>query len=223
MNEWDTLTNDAAAIRLRLTDALREADRFSNPSYSPTGLQEAKEDLRANARADASTAIGPVVRRLQSMQSRAAVVSAPYLSSDAPTRDEWERVKMLLDSGRTLGDVIASATGPRLRAIVEWGPAFVEAQVSPKLDRAVDSSIYANAVRNDVLRRWAQLEPDGAAAKAILAEQAGRSVAAEIEAVNRYIAGRTPTANDTLALGYSAPRASSLDDVYDAISGGAHR
>jgi hypothetical protein len=40
----------------------------------------------------------------------------------------WERVKMVLDAGISLHQVVAQATPEQLHALAEWGPAWMAAQ-----------------------------------------------------------------------------------------------
>jgi hypothetical protein len=118
-----------------LLGALRDAARTQNPDLSLEGLRKQRDAARATAFTKANdtiTANAALARTAadQAMTNARAKIGA---GNDATTlvlrEQQWTRVRMLLEAGRNLADVIATTTDPgELAAIADWAPTWVRAQ-----------------------------------------------------------------------------------------------
>ncbi len=97
-------------------------------------------------------------------------------AADRSTADEWARVQMLLDAGKSFGQIINGANLAQLQAIREWGPTYQESQFIKKagIPNSIGDAMATAAggtstggydpqsLYNSVDRRWAELSPKDA-------------------------------------------------------------
>ncbi|MHA7153964.1 hypothetical protein ACX80A_02545 [Arthrobacter sp. TMN-50] len=161
--------------------ALREAQAFTDDSLSAKGLQDRRTELsdRANQqyKAHLDTLRGDFetdARRAQESGSEA--IPAP----PADTSTAWAKVKMLLDAGKSLQEIVRSADTPQLHAIAEWGPTYLQAQAATTRETGLaglrDTPVDPKHLQRSITKRWTEVLDSDAAGKV----QAG--LAAEVDA-----------------------------------------
>lgn len=83
----------------------------------------------------------------------------------ANTREDWERVTMLLDSGANLTEIVSKADRARLEAIQAWGPTYLEAQAlntrPSGLAGVGQGGGDTKPLMAKITQRWAKLLPNG--------------------------------------------------------------
>jgi hypothetical protein len=128
----------ALDVRRRYEEAEQAARTYTDPNLSAEGLERRRAEMRDRARA----ALAEDVAELERTAARAAdtVRRAAAAADQGPTDPSeallaemrqsraWDRARLLLESGRPVGEVIASADLDTLRALRAELPAYLTAQ-----------------------------------------------------------------------------------------------
>ncbi len=153
-----TTAEHLAALQILTRDyrnAMRAAQLHTDEHLSPEGLQAKRAELTKRAATNHQN-------RLEALRSKMKIES-DYLESRAEraipkgegsTRDSWERVKMLLDAGQSLPQIIAKADAGSLHAIQEWAPTYLDATTK-------GATTDIRPFERSISQRWAEIVPDG--------------------------------------------------------------
>ncbi|MFH5822278.1 hypothetical protein [Georgenia sp. AZ-5] len=168
----------ATQINLELRNQLDEARRYQDPDLTAEGLRKRQEQMAATARDVASRKLAELKQDVETATAQVrswADPLRPKVGDDAASlmrlQFAWDRARMLLESGRTVPEVLVNADADVALAVREWGPDWVRAQTP----------------RAQGMARTLQEEPDTSglvrSAEARLAEVLGGQSAAAIEAL----------------------------------------
>ncbi|QMU98214.1 hypothetical protein FVO59_14235 [Microbacterium esteraromaticum] len=149
-------TRFAAAVR-GYRDEITAAMQISDDSLSATGLGERQRAAVAAARARLLSAVPPLPEGAQRRDDVLAGLGATTADAIARMQHEQGKVRALLDAGRPLGQIIASADDVRALAIAD----LVET-LPQVLDSKSGAEIVAE-VRGLVFDRLADLGVEAAA------------------------------------------------------------
>lgn len=199
---------DLLNLERNLTDALNKARAYTDPDLSNSGLQARREQLAKAAR----EAAGPALEQLRGQVTSAAETLATQAAAGLPkfgadpaaiarSQHKWDQVRMRLDAGMPMRDVLANADVETALAIREWGPAYNEAQTyrTPTIGESMGDQRVPDhgPLMHSVDTRLAELSgPDAVAA--LVASHNAVGVAA-----------------------YIAPGAKHMDAVIAGINGGS--
>ncbi|WP_400158530.1 hypothetical protein [Arthrobacter sp. BPSS-3] len=134
--------------------SVEEASAHTSEFLTAEGLRDRREKMIAQANFTHAAKLRQLQARMDTaayrIQSRAqeALPKAP-----ASTRDSWERVKMLLDAGQSLAQVIGKADAQSLHAIREWAPTWLDATSK---GNTTDLAPFERSIAE----RWAELVPN---------------------------------------------------------------
>lgn len=160
-------------------NAKREISQFTSDDLTAQGI--ANERARRMEKVNADTAQA-VAQARAAAENELSVIKSRAESSALPkpngsTADEWARIQMLLEAGKSMHQVISGATIEQLQAIREWGPTYQEAQtfktiggpnalgeeLSRRAGGPASGSYYDPApLMNSIASRWAELSPKDA-------------------------------------------------------------
>ena len=126
---------DLLSLHRSLDAALVAARSYTDPDLNANGLQARREQLAEAAR----KAAAPALEQLRAQVTSAAETLAtqataglPKFGADAAaiarSQHKWDQVRMRLDAGMPMRDVLANADVETALAIQEWGPAYAEAK-----------------------------------------------------------------------------------------------
>lgn len=157
----------------------REISRFTSDELTAQGIANERARRMEKLNADTAQAVAQTraaaENELSVIKSRAEGSALP--EPNGSTADEWARIQMLLEAGKSMHQVISGATVEQLQAIREWGPTYQEAQtfktmggpnaLGEELSRLAGGqatgSYYDPApLLNSVASRWAELSPKDA-------------------------------------------------------------
>jgi hypothetical protein len=134
--------------------AVQEARSYTDDHLTADGLHARRAELVRTA-GDAFRGKLAAVR--SAMQSETQSLRTGALraipKAEGSTRDNWERVRMLLDAGQPLSQVIAKADAGSLHAIREWGPTWIDAQTK---GNTTDLAPFERSIN----KRWIEIAPD---------------------------------------------------------------
>jgi len=160
------LANLQQQYRAEMAALQKEVD--DDPGLNAQGKHSYMEQRAAPVRAKYSRLVETLEAQMKNGVQAAKATAVKTVSAGAAkgdTRNEWERVTMLLASGANLTELVGKADQARLTAIQEWGPAYLEAQSLKSRPSGLDG------VRSDgpnvqgfmakVTQRWAAILPDG--------------------------------------------------------------
>lgn len=129
------LAKRSQQIGRELQQALDYARGYTDPKLSAEGLAEKRAELAAKAQLAATQQVNNL--RVEHQQASAAITAwagskRPRIADDAVQLQKlslaWDRARALLDSGRSVGQVLESATDPTMvLAIREWAPDYLRA------------------------------------------------------------------------------------------------
>jgi hypothetical protein len=195
-----------STIHRGLNDALGKAAAYQDADLSPEGLQAKRAELTKAARAIAV----PKLAAVRAEVKAAAVLSAGRASAalpkigtnaDATARmaAKWSQVKVKLDAGEPLRDIIKNADADTIHAIAEYGPSYAEAKAykAPGIGEALNPgpAVDHSALVRAFTDRMAGLTGEGAVS-ALKESRVAAGEAAYVEVVggrlDSLIAGTTP-------------------------------
>lgn len=204
MARFNEIAAEIDQLNRDLNTAVTAAQSHADPHLTPDGLKAKRATLVKNAQ---DTAAGKL-RELKAafddnvdMAKRDAVRLIP--AAVGSTRDGWERVKMTLDAGISLPQVVAQATPEQLHALAEWGPAWLSAQSAAARATGLGAGEWNAPDPSQLLRsiqsRWAEVL-GGMASKSIAEALNADVVAAGIEQTAAHLAAKAAgeTAADPL-------------------------
>lgn len=159
--------NQAKEIRSFTSDELTAQGIANERARRTEQLNNSTRDKLAGVREEFASEVASIDSRYE----RSTIPAA-----DRSTADEWARVQMLLDAGKSFGQIINGANIAQLQAIREWGPTYQEAQfikrggtanpLGNELAKRAGAEPVAGynpqALYNSVDRRWAELSPKDA-------------------------------------------------------------
>lgn len=154
-----TTTPHAAAFR-RYREQRAAAVQFTNPDLNPAALTRRRSDLARAAKAELAGAIPPLPDQTGPTRADVLASRAPRTADEvAVAQHELGKVLQLLDAGRSLTDIIASADGARAAAIADG------IETLPDVLTRGDGAMIAEETRARVFDRLVQLgAPDAVAA-----------------------------------------------------------
>lgn len=159
--------------------SFEEAMKVTDPDLSPAGQQKATDRIRARYKEELGQLSNEFRREAEETirTGREAVPAAP-----ADTRPDWEKVKMLLDAGMQLRQIVAQADPRMLHAIKEWGPTYLQAESIKSKNDSWDSSAPVDVapLERSIDNRWAEVL-DGFAPGRIARAGEAAAVAAQFE------------------------------------------
>ena len=160
-------------------NAKREISRFTSDDLTAQGIFNERarrtETLNAKTAQAVAQARAAAENELSVIKSRAESSTLP--KPNGSTSDEWARIQMLLEAGKSMHQVISGATVEQLQAIREWGPTYQEAQIfktmggpnalgeelSRRAGGPASHSYYdPTPLMNSISSRWAELSPKDA-------------------------------------------------------------
>ena len=196
-----------STIHRGLDDALREANGYQDPNLSPEGLQAKRAELAKTARQTAAPKLATLVAEVKAAKVIAASSSSATLpkvgtNADATARTtaKWAQVKVRLDAGMSMRDIIKTADIDTIHAIGEYGPSYDEAKAykAPSIGEALNPgpAVDHSDLQRRLDDRLAGLSGEGA----VSALKESRLAAGEVAYVEAYvphidsmIAGTTPS------------------------------
>ncbi|WNB84531.1 hypothetical protein [Cellulomonas sp. ATA003] len=219
-NVWETVADkvarDAARQRVstarsrltelhkQLDDALHAARTHRDPNLSDEGLGNKQRELTQRAH----DTIGPQIKQLQAQVHgdadtlrRWAEDARPKVGDDATSlmrhQVAWDRVRMRLEAGMPMQQILTTATREEALAIREWAPAWMDAQTYNAAQHGgLSAGLYSPPDTTGLMRsiddRLAAIE-GGQVAAAIAAAREAEVVVAGVEPIVRHL--------DTLAAG----------------------
>lgn len=134
----------AAAVR-GYRDELKAAMQISDDSLSATGLGERQRVAVAAAKVRLLSAVPPLPKGAQSRDDVLAGLGAATADQIARMQHEQAKVRMMLDSGRPLGQIIAEADDVRALAIsdlVETLPQVLESRSGAEIVAEVRGLVF---------------------------------------------------------------------------------
>lgn len=118
-------------LRRTLQRELTDARRYSDPDLTPEGQRRRQGDLAEAARAKAAPQLEQLrtqVRDDSEALQRWASENRPAIGEDAAALARaWDGVKVRLDAGMNLPQILASADRGTVLAVQEFAPAWLEA------------------------------------------------------------------------------------------------
>lgn len=145
MSRAQQISADLNTTRRTHQAALHDARAYTDPDLTPEALNQRRQDREAAARTAYAQALRPIRDDLDRAAHLNAKALAKFPAPTGSTRDAWERVTMLMDAGRTLDQIVATADVLTLQAVREWAPTYLAANggdpaaapaLGDRLDRA---------------------------------------------------------------------------------------
>lgn len=177
-----------------LNAAVTAAQSHADPHLTPDGLNAKRATLVKKAQETAAGKLQELKASFDDhveLAKREAARLIPAASSS--TRDGWERVKMTLDAGISLPQVVAQATPEQLHALAEWGPAWMAAQSAAARSTGLGAGQWNAPDPSQLLRsiqaRWAEVL-GGEASKSIAEALDADVIAAGIEQTTTHLAAK---------------------------------
>jgi len=159
--------------------AIINAQSHRDPELSADALQKKRLEMKRaaeDAYASERNKIEAEAKAHHATASGAAGEARPKVANHAQIDSNWKMVERLLDSGRTVREIIAKASGATLLAIREHAPSYLESKTTrpglgeeqaklPNVARLVDDRLIAlndDAAQYIAKERDAQLDLDRA-------------------------------------------------------------
>lgn len=163
---------------------LRKAQEFENPDISLDGLdmnarksfsdranepfrKERVEGVQAAYKKKLASLTDDFNQEAERAKNagRDAIPAAP-----AETSAQWAKVKMLLDAGKNLHQVVASADPGMLHAIKEWGPTYLQAENTKGKPATLagggqDAAVDPAHLERSITQRWCKVLDDDSAGR----------------------------------------------------------
>lgn len=174
--------------------ALSAAQSHADPHLTPDGLTAKRASLVKAAQDTAAAKLSELKSAFDVYVNSAKNDAARVIpKAEGSTRDGWERVKMILDAGISLPQVVAQATPEQLHALAEWGPAWMAAQSAATRSTGLGAGEWsapdASQLRRSIQGRWADVL-GGTASQSIAEAMNADVVAAGIEETSNHLAVR---------------------------------
>lgn len=141
-----------------LQTAVANARGFQDPDLSPQGLANRREQLMEQARSKAAAELKQLGGERQRHEARVRAWAEPKRPkvADDPVQLQklsmaWDRARAMLDAGRSIPQVLATATDPLVPlAIREWAPDYLRASTpAPSgMDGLREEPDYSGLVRS---------------------------------------------------------------------------
>ncbi len=141
------------------------ADQYLSQDGKSAQLQQESQRLAAKYAA----ALESLTARMEystgvAMTTASKIIGAIPAPAVADSKQEWERVTMLLEAGAGLNTIVRGADLARLQAIQQWGPTYLEAEAIKTrpgglagYDQGADLTEFNTSMRN----RFAEILPNG--------------------------------------------------------------
>ncbi|MFD8610538.1 hypothetical protein [Streptomyces sp. NPDC059631] len=134
----ETRRTDLAALRRRLSDTLTAAHTFHDPDLTEEANNRRRTDMARTARAQAAADLDRIeaqanqaaalVRTVADRVTAPAGGAAEQLLAETRQARAWDRARALLDTGRTVPDIIEGAGLDTLHALRTELPTYLAAQ-----------------------------------------------------------------------------------------------
>ncbi|GAB3754831.1 hypothetical protein GCM10027591_03780 [Zhihengliuella somnathii] len=149
-------------LRTMYKEEFNKIQSYTDPHLSTEGIIAERKTRTNKLRAEAKQSLAMIrARAKEDEDALANRMEKAMPKPEGSTADAWTRVKMLLDSGRTLSQVIKNADVPTLQAIREWAPTWLETQRTPEtLGEALTGGRAPEdlaPLNNSIAIRWAEL------------------------------------------------------------------
>jgi hypothetical protein len=206
--------NDIAAeieqLNRDLNAAVAAAQSHNDPHLTSDGLTAKRATLAKTARDAAGKKLQELKAAFDVYVNSAKNDAARVIpKAEGSTRDGWERVKMILDAGASLPQVVGQATPEQLHALAEWGPSWIAAQSAAARSTGLGAGEWqapdASLLQRSIQGRWAEVL-GGAAAQTIAEAMNADVVTAGIEQTAAHLATKAAggTTVDPIAASLSA-------------------
>lgn len=174
--------------------ALSAAQSHADPHLTPDGLTAKRASLVKGVQDTAAAKLSELKSAFDVYVNSAKNDAARVIpKAEGSTRDGWERVKMILDAGISLPQVVAQATPEQLHALAEWGPAWMAAQSAATRSTGLGAGEWqapdTSHLQRSIQGRWAQVL-EGPAAVSIAEAMNADVVAAGIEQTATHLAAK---------------------------------
>lgn len=204
MTNWNQHTETITELHRATSDAIVNARNYRNDDLSSAGLHKARGEMLTAAQNTAIEALAKARTSLTSALATATKSAASTLRADGSTRDEWERVRILLDAGKSLADIVDEATTrDRIIAIREWAPTWLEA-VNQNSEPRRSPQQYEDAVNGSTLKRLLEIDPTSTAADLYAGHEAHARLAPVLDDIARLTVGGAPSGSASMRAGYAA-------------------
>ena len=204
---------DLLDLERDLDAATERANTYTDPDLNANGLQARRAEMVATARKAAGPALEQLLAQVDTAAETLASQAAAQLpkfgddpASIAQSQRAWDKVRLRLDKGVPLRDVLANAGVEEALALREWGPAWSEAAAyrPPGLSESMSPTPAPDhgPLHRSIDARLAALAGPTVVASLAAAHEAA-AVAAGVEVTGKYLANVIAGVNGTSALSSS--------------------
>lgn len=122
MARYNEIAADIEQLNRDFNAAVSTAQSHADTHLTPDGLTAKRASLVKAAQDTAAAKLQELKSAFDVYVNSAKNDAARVIpKAEGSTRDGWERVKMILDAGISLPQVVAQATPEQLHALAEWG------------------------------------------------------------------------------------------------------
>lgn len=161
MNTPSSLLNRVRSTTRAYDEALREAKTFTSEDLTPQAAQRARLERAEAARQTLGAAVAEIRPAAAASAARIRANLGRRPAAPASTAEAWARVKMRLDAGHALGQIIREADASTLHAIGAWAPTWL------KVNATDGATVDLAPLERALSLRWADVTGDLALRQAI--------------------------------------------------------
>ena len=186
-----TYITQLTQLKLSHADALQRAAAFTDPDLSDEGIAKRRQELTAAVQGEHADKLRSLEAEMAAEVERAKQAAAREIpEAPAETSAGWALAQMLLNSGQTLNQVIASADPAVLHAVSQYGPTYLRAQaLQGRQDPYAPIKVDTAGLQRSIRQRWGQVLGN-AAQERIQQGQEAESVEAEFRVAAEHFAGK---------------------------------
>lgn len=189
-----------------LQAALRAAQTHQDRDLRPEALHTKRQAMKAAALAAAHEGVDPYTAQTTSAAEAARLGARGALTGGDATRlvareQTWRRLLPLLESGRPLKSLIATADPLTLEAIAEWAPTWVRSQTPYPTDGI--SALHfeepdVSWIEASVFSRMAEVSDDKETFAVVASSDADAATSAAYAAILAEVENGSPFSGQTL-------------------------
>lgn len=194
MARYKDIAADIAQLNRDFSEALASAQSHQDPHLTADGLTAKRASLAKKAQDTTAAKLQELKAAFDDnvdMVKRDAARLIP--KAEGSTRDAWERVKMILDAGIPLQQVVTQATPEQLHALAEWGPAWMASQSAAARTTGLGADAWqapdVSQLERSIQARWAEVL-GGTAGNAVSEALNADVLAAGIHQTTTYLGAR---------------------------------